>query len=129
MNNLQQDKRGGFRFEHVVSVSEDGKKKKVSRFEVFYRDGGISGKVVRVSIRDLEKEKGDGYVTETFVLYQGKYVAGTALALPRKNMKKVLAVAEALDSSVPLIMAAYAESVELGKAALAQAIAEKVQVS
>jgi len=125
MNNLQAKRNGGFRYEHLISVDPtNDKKRKVVIFEVTYLKSMSGAKGVRFSIRPTEIEQGEGYTTETLLLYNEANVAGWAKMLSRKNDKAVLEVAEAIDSKVPLVVAAYLESVTKGKDALSQLIHE-----
>jgi hypothetical protein len=119
MDNLQVTRRG-YTFDHLIS--EKGAKRKIVRFNVHYL-AGSQRKGVNVSIRHTTVEQCEGYSMETLELYGG-FLSLWAKILPRKNDKQVGIVAEQLDSSVPLIVAAFLEG--NGKAALQQAIDEKV---
>ena len=121
MQNLKQSRRG-FRYEHVIST--DGAKRNVIIFEVSYLKSLGGAKGVRVSMRPTEIEQGDGYTTESVLLYNEANISAWAKMLARKSDKEVEKIAEALDSKVPLIIAAYLEDPAKGKAALQQAISE-----
>lgn len=120
----------GFKYEQIVS--EDGNKRVVVRLEVHYL-AGSQHKGVSTFLRTITQERNistidnSAYTSEEWRLFAA--VSKWALIQPRKNTKQVAIVAEQLDSSAPMIAAAYRESRDLGEAALAQAIAEKVAQS
>jgi hypothetical protein len=124
MINLQA-RRSKFRYEHLVSVDPaNPAKRKVVVFEVYYLKSTSGAKGIRFGISPLEIEQCEGHTCESFMLYNQANIGGWAKMLPRKNDKAVLELAERIDSKVPLVVAAYLESVENGKAALAQLIQE-----
>lgn len=123
MINLQA-KQNGFRFEHLIEQVSPTKKN-VIIFSVTYLKGA-QRKGVLVSIRPSEIEQGEGYTTES-TLYNDANIFVWAKELARKNDKEVARVAEALDSSVPSIIAAYLKSPQEGKDALQWAITQAVR--
>lgn len=111
--------RNGYRFEHEISV--EGNKRKVVIFQV----SGLKGsrnKGVQATIYPTTIEQGDGYTSESFLLYNGANVSEWVEILPRMNDKKITKAAEGLDKVAPLIMSAYLEDPAKGRLALQQAI-------
>ena len=111
--------RDGFRYEHLLGPVE-GKPnaRKVILFSVFYLKSMSGVKGVRIAIRPTEIEQCEGYTCESTLLYNEANISVWGKLLSRKSDKEVLAIAEAIDNKVPLVVNAYLEG--NGKDALAQ---------
>ena len=126
MVNLTQGRRG-YRFEMQNGpLGDDPNKRNITVLEIGYLKGA-SRKGVLTSIRNTTIEQFDAHRMESFEVFGG--VSVWAKELARKSDKEVIKVAEALDSVVPLIVTAFQENPEKGKAALFQSIQEKVHGS
>lgn len=124
MDNLKlNERRGSYRFEAILKPSDKPGVRNVVIFEVLYLKtlGGTKG--VRVSMRPSKVEQGEGYTTETTLLYNEANIGMWAAILARKNDKAVREVAEKLDAQVPAIVSQYITSgPQQGKIALSNAI-------
>lgn len=123
--NFIQTRTGKYRYEYQVGTVE-GKPnaRKLVVFEVYYLKGS-QAKGIIAALRPTTIEQFEGYHTESFEVFQG--VSVWAKQVARKSDKITAQVAKALDAVAPLLIAAYIESPEKGKAALKQAISEFVK--
>lgn len=119
MINLTTKRNGGFKFDRVLKT--EGNKSDVIRFEVFYLKTMSGKKGVFVSIRPTTLEQGEGYTSESFLLYNQANISVFAKQLVRKNDREVLAIAEKIDAQVPALLDIYQQGGDI-RAAIATAV-------
>jgi hypothetical protein len=124
MNNFIQS-RHGYAYE-VPNGAHEASKRNVVKFEVKYLKGSAR-KGVLASLRHTTIEQHDGYHMETFSIFGDGNISTWVKVLDRKSDKEVLKAAEALDNCAPLIVSAFIESADKGRAALLQAISDYSQ--
>lgn len=123
MNNFQAH-HNEFRFKASVSPAV-GNKQTFAVLDIMYLKGS-QHKGILASLKRVEIEQGEGYSTETSVIFGDGNFSMWVKYLPRKSDKEVVRVAEALDSKVVDIVAAFILSPRNGKAELISAV-ESIQ--
>jgi hypothetical protein len=118
--------RHGYTYECPTNEPRETNKRNVVRFEVKYLKGSAR-KGVLASLRHSTIEQHNGYQMESFSIFGDGNISTWVKVLARKSDKEVLLAAEALDGYAPLIVAAFIENADKGKAALLQAISDYSQ--
>lgn len=87
------------------------KGKKIARFELSYFKATSSrARGIHASLRVLEVEQHEGYVSETFELFGGKNISTYLKPLPRKNDKALALAASIIDPLVPELLSTFVDN-------------------